>query len=85
MVVYCHKYKYGSNIYIYIIITLIPLPLSDTENIFNPPSFNTIDIEVEPASNEFSINSLIALHGLFITSPAAIRLTTTGSNRFILF
>ncbi|KAF1760503.1 hypothetical protein GCK72_008752 [Caenorhabditis remanei] len=40
-------------------------------------------ISVAPASNEFSTSSLIALHGLASTSPAAIRFTTSCGRRWI--
>jgi len=41
------------------------------------------ETEVAPASNEFSSISLIAFAGRWITSPAAIRLTTASSKRLI--
>ena len=45
----------------------------------NPEKIETW-MEVEPASSEFSISSFRALAGRWMTSPAAMRFTTTSSN-----
>ena len=59
---------------------LIPVPLSWIFSSLRPPSLTVIWIDVDPASKQFSISSFKALAGLWITSPAAMRLTTTSSN-----
>ena len=51
---------------------VIPLPLSTTSIKAFLPSDKYMDISVDPASIEFSINSFRAELGLSITSPAAI-------------
>lgn len=49
-----------------------------------PPSLTMTLMEVEEASKLFSTSSLTAETGRWITSPAAIRLTTDSSRRWIL-
>ena len=61
----------------------IPVPLSCICNIFIPPDLTVTVIILLPASIEFSNISLIAFAGLCITSPAAMRFTTTSSNFFM--
>jgi hypothetical protein len=55
----------------------IPCPSSLICSSFIPPARDSTLIEVEPASSEFSSISLSALAGRWITSPAAIRFTTS--------
>ena len=60
----------------------IPQPLSFME-ISRPPFQTSNLISLLPASNEFSINSLIILVGFSTTSPAAIALETLSSKILI--
>lgn len=64
-------------------LTRIPWPSSDTWMSLRPPSLTTTLIEVEWASRLFSISSLTAETGRWMTSPAAIRFTTDSSKRRI--
>ena len=61
----------------------IPHPLSVTVIKVRPPSRMITSMRLAPASMEFSTNSLIALAGRSITSPAAILLTSPSGNRRI--
>ena len=63
----------------------IPQPLSVTLINVRPPSRIIISILVAPASMEFSTNSLTALAGRSITSPAAILLIRPFGNRLIRY
>lgn len=59
----------------------MPLPLSWICSSARPPPFAVTVMDVAPASSEFSIISFSALKGRWMTSPAAILLTTAGSRR----
>lgn len=48
-----------------------------------PPSLTVTVMEVEPASRLFSTSSFTAETGRWMTSPAAIRLTTDFSRRWM--
>ncbi len=61
-------------------LTLMPCPLSVICNSLLPPSLTTTLMEVEPASRLFSSISLSAEAGRWMTSPAAILLTTCSSS-----
>src|SRR3954454_17742114 len=58
----------------------MPAPSSVTAIRALPPSRNTISTLRAPASTAFSTSSLTAAAGRSMTSPAAMRLTTTGGN-----
>ena len=62
------------------LITLIPRPLSCICSSLFPPSLTSTEICVAPASRLFSSISFNAEAGLWMTSPAAILLTTLGSS-----
>jgi hypothetical protein len=61
----------------------IPQPLSVTRIKVTPPFFISTVIRVEPASIEFSTNSLITDDGRSTTSPAAINSATCLGNTLI--
>ena len=63
--------------------TWMPHPLSVICRSFKPPSLTKISRLVAPASMAFSSNSLRALTGATMISPAAILLTTSGCNALI--
>ena len=63
--------------------SLMPAPSSLTMISALPPSRSTISILRAPASIAFSTSSLTAAAGRSMTSPAAMRLTTTGGRRRI--
>ena len=58
----------------------MPPPSSPTAISVLPPSRSTISILRAPASIAFSTSSLTAAAGRSMTSPAAMRLTTTGGS-----
>ena len=58
----------------------MPAPSSPTAISVLPPSRSTISILRAPASIAFSTSSLTAAAGRSMTSPAAMRLTTTGGS-----
>jgi len=58
----------------------MPPPLSTTRTSSTPPASTLTSIRVARASTAFSINSLTALAGRSITSPAAILLMTLGGS-----
>ena len=59
---------------------VMPAPSSLTAISVLPPSRSTISILRAPASIAFSTSSLTAAAGRSMTSPAAMRLTTTGGS-----
>jgi hypothetical protein len=59
----------------------MPQPLSVTCSTLSPPALTATVMAVEPASRQFSSISLSAELGRWMTSPAAMRLTTDGSSR----
>ena len=66
-------------------LTSIPCPLSVIWRSLRPPSLTRTSIDVAPASTAFSINSFRACIGATMISPAAILLTTSGSNAWIVY
>ena len=60
-----------------------PWPLSWICSSLRPPPLASTEIEVAPASSEFSSISLSADAGRWMTSPAAMRLTVCWSSFFI--
>lgn len=62
---------------------MIPCPLSRICSSLRPPPLAMTAIEVEPASRLFSSISLRAEAGLWMTSPAAILLTTSWSRAWM--
>ena len=62
----------------------IPFPLSVTRIKLLPPFLISIVISSAPASIEFSTNSFTIDFGFSITSPAAILLMVSLSNKFII-
>jgi hypothetical protein len=61
-------------------LTWMPQPLSVICKSFRPPSLASTSRDVDPASTAFSTSSLRACTGATMISPAAILLTTSGSN-----
>lgn len=61
----------------------MPWPSSETWMSLRPPSLMTTVMEVDWASRLFSISSLTADTGRWMTSPAAILFTTDSSKRLI--
>ena len=84
---FCVDQSEKSILTVFVVLTnqrqVLPVPLSWICSIFIPPALTVTVILLLPASIEFSSISLIALAGLWITSPAAILFTTTSSSFLI--
>src|SRR5215207_6383415 len=61
----------------------MPDPLSQTSISPSPPEARRTATSLAPESSAFSISSLSALAGRSTTSPAAIRLISSGGRRLI--